>query len=431
MAGRRVLLGATLLGSVAAFAPPLPAQGGGGEHGEEHGQEHQASRSGSRPWRLGAQAIGVVTRAAPAYAGRTYVEGYLTQPAVMGHLALLGGRLLGTTTVNLEGATLGRGELNGGIFGEGYVDRRHPHTFVHELMGSAGGAAGPVRLSLAAGKGFAPFGTDDPMTRPFVKYPVNHHLAQILERYVAIAAVLYGGLLVEGGTFNGDEPVRPSSWPSASRFGDSWSARVTVAPAGGLELAASAARVTSPEQLVGDGLDQRKSSLAARWERRDSLGRRAYALVEWARTDEMQDGRRAFRYASVLAEAMGRVRRLELGARYERTGRPEEERLLDPFRSPRPHPDYNVLGITEWRIATAAVAARVDAPAGIVLRPFFEVARLGAREIVRPSTFVPEEFYGADRQWSLSVGLRMEAGTLHPRMGRYGVAGDAGASHHP
>jgi hypothetical protein len=349
----------------------------------------------------------------------------------MGHVALLGGRLRSAATINLEGLTLRRGELNGGIYGEGYVDRRHPHTFVHELMVSGVGAAGPVRLSLAAGKGFAPFGTDDPMTRPFVKYPVNHHLAQILERYVAIAAARYGRVLLEAATFNGDEPFHPSSWPSGSRFGDSWSTRATVAPTGGLELAASVARVASPEQLVGDGLDQRKSSLAARWERRDPLGRRAYALVEWARTDEMQGRRRAFRYASVLAEAMGRVGRLELGARYERTGRPEEERLLDPFRSPRPHPDYNLLGITEWRIVTAAAAARVDAGARVVLRPFVEVARLGAREVVRPSTFVPAEFYGADRQWSLSVGLRIEAGMLHARMGRYGVAGEAGADHHP
>ena len=53
------------------------------------------------------------------------------------------------------------------------------------LLGRRDGAA---RVSLSIGKGFAPFGTDDPMVRPFVRYPVNHHLSQILERGVAIAA---------------------------------------------------------------------------------------------------------------------------------------------------------------------------------------------------------------------------------------------------
>jgi len=62
------------------------------------------------------------------------------------------------------------------------------------------GAFARLGVSLAAGKGFVPFGTDDPMTRPFAAYPVNHHLAQILERYVAIAAVSAGPVIVEGKT---------------------------------------------------------------------------------------------------------------------------------------------------------------------------------------------------------------------------------------
>ena len=84
------------------------------------------------------------------------------------------------------------GELAPGMWGEGFVDRRHPHTYLHELVLAAddllGAADGATRISLSAGKGFAPFGTDDPMVRPFLRYPVNHHLAQILERAVAIAA---------------------------------------------------------------------------------------------------------------------------------------------------------------------------------------------------------------------------------------------------
>ena len=51
------------------------------------------------------------------------------------------------------------------------------------------------------------------MVRPFLRYPVNHHLAQILERAVAIAAVRAGPVLAEAGLFNGDEPERPGQWP--------------------------------------------------------------------------------------------------------------------------------------------------------------------------------------------------------------------------
>ena len=95
------------------------------------------------------------------------------------------------TGPNLEGWTLDRGELNAGVWGEGYVDRRHPHTFLHELILSATTSLAGFDASLSAGRGFAPFGTDDPMVRPFVKYPANHHLAQILERWVAIGAEVW------------------------------------------------------------------------------------------------------------------------------------------------------------------------------------------------------------------------------------------------
>ena len=60
-----------------------------------------------------------------------------------------------------------------------------------------------TRLSLTAGKGFAPFGTDDPMSRPVLRYPVNHHLAQILERAVAIGRSIAGAVTAG---------VRPVQW---------------------------------------------------------------------------------------------------------------------------------------------------------------------------------------------------------------------------
>ncbi len=118
---------------------------------------------------------------------------------------------MATGTLNFERWTLDLGELNAGIWGEGYVDRRHPHTFVHELVATLQGRMLGLDLSVTGGKGFAPFGTDDPMVRPFVKYPANHHLAQILERGVLIAAVRRGALLLEGGIFNGDERLGAGS----------------------------------------------------------------------------------------------------------------------------------------------------------------------------------------------------------------------------
>jgi hypothetical protein len=103
-----------------------------------------------------------------------------------------------------------RGELSTGAFGEGYVDRRHPHTYLHEAVASGVGALGPLAFSLSAGRGFAAFGTDDPMVRPFEKYPINHHLSQILERSIVIGALRFGPAILEGSTFGGDEPTSPA-----------------------------------------------------------------------------------------------------------------------------------------------------------------------------------------------------------------------------
>ncbi|MBV9880421.1 MAG: hypothetical protein JO180_07990 [Gemmatirosa sp.] len=381
---------------------------------------------------VGAQAVVGGTRLTNALDGRTRSEGYVSQPALMGHAALADGHVSVVGTLNLEGLTMRRGELLGGVYGEGYVDRRHPHTLLHEAMAAVQGAHAGVAASLAAGKGFVPFGTDDPMMRPFERYPVNHHLAQILERAVAIAALRVPHALVEAATFNGDEPAGPWAWPRWSRFGDSWATRLTV-DARRLELAASAANVRQPENPDGGGLDQRKVSAAARWTSGASLGMPGgsgtYALVEWARTDWMRGGRRVrqpgYRAASVLAEGGVRRRGVEVVARAERTGRQEEERLVDPFRAVRPAPDVSILGLTEWRVLTLGVAVpRAVGHGAATLRvsPFVEASVLSPRAVVRPAVFDPASFYGASRLTALTAGVRLGAGMRHERMGRYGVA---------
>jgi hypothetical protein len=313
------------------------------------------------------------------------------------------------------------GELSLGAFGEGFVDRRHPHTYLHELMLGGQGRVGPAALSVAAGRGFAPFGTDDPMVRPFAKYPVNHHLAQILERGIVVGAARLGPAIVEAGTFTGEEPQHPSSLPLARRFGDSWSLRGTVVPASWVELQGSYARLSSPEVPNGFGLDQRKRSVSARAASPD-VGR--YALIEWARTDEYDHTRRetAFSYESALAEGAVRLGPVGVALRLEQTDRPEEERLGDPFRTARPATDLHIAGITRWRTATVATSAPAVTWGTVVGLPFLELSHLTAAARDSRTLFDPETVYGRTRFWMLTGGVRVRAGAAHARMGRYGVA---------
>ncbi|HET8650713.1 MAG TPA: hypothetical protein VFL95_11785, partial [Gemmatimonadales bacterium] len=233
-----------------------------------------------------AYGIPVYTSTTLAAPGHSAGELRLVQPMIMLQGGVLQNHLHFSGILNLEGLTIPGGELTRGDWGEGFFDRRHPHTYAHELMvwsdDLLGQRDGAVHLSLAAGKGVVPFGTDDPMNRPFERYPVNHHLAQIIERAVGIAGARIGPVALEAALFNGDEPTGPGSWPRISRFGDSWSARITVFPIDGLELQGSRAVVESPEHRPGSGLDQSKWSASARWER-TVAGHPVYGLVEWER----------------------------------------------------------------------------------------------------------------------------------------------------
>lgn len=340
-------------------------------------------------------------------------------------------RLRLVATLDLEGATIPDGELAVGNWGEGFVDRRHPHTYAHELILSAddllGAIDGTARLSVSAGKGFAPFGTDDPMIRPFLRFPVNHHLSQILERAVAIAALRTRPVAVELGVFNGDEPERPGEWPRiGGRFGDSWAGRVTAYPVRGVELQASHAGVHSPEHRPGAGTDQAKWSLSARWSRPVG-GHPVYGMIEWARTSE---ARGFFVFHSLLAEGAWSQGRHRLQYRFERTERPEEERISN-FRSLRPHLENSILGTTRWTVHTAGY--EVDLPGtgggGLRLRPLFELS-YGQIRSVGGGLFDVETLYGQDHFWSVSVGLRVGAGMPMHRMGRYGSMDEADMSHH-
>ena len=332
------------------------------------------------------------------------------------------GRFALLATVNFEGGTLEGGELAPGDWGEGFMDRRHPHTWAHELMGIV---AVPESVagkgwgwSLAAGRGFVPFGTDDPMNRPAVRYPVNHHFAQILERAVLAAGVRAGPAVAELSIFNGDEPEKPTQWPNWSRFGDSWAVRLTAAPVAGLEAQVSTARVVSPEHRPGAGLTQRKWSASLRWAG-PVPGGSGYAMAEWAETDEA-DG--VFNYESALVEAEWRAGAHRPYARVERTERPEEQRTNDPFRSVRPHLDNAILGVTRWTVVTAGYGFTAIARKGFVVEPLVE-ASWSAIEEQGEGLFDVEDWYGDDHIWSLSLGVRLAWATpgVGRRMGRYGA----------
>src|SRR5215203_517721 len=318
----------SFLALTAAF---VAIQAGAQELPPDHVHEADSLAKARARFSIGASAIVAGTAALPGVHDRNLAEGYLTQPMLMGRAITPGDRFVADVTLNFENVTLDRGELSAGMYGEGYVDRRHPHTLLHEVAATAIAGGGRSRFSFTAGKGFVPFGTDDPMSRPFMKYPVNHHLAQILERGMAIGALSSGPFILEIATFTGDEPESPTDMPNWDRFGDSWSARLT-ANVKEFEFQGSVAGVESPEQPHGGGLDHRKLSASIRYE---YAGR--YFLGEWARTREVDLGVTAFRFNSFLVEGTLPAGRVNISLRAERTERPEEERLPNLFRTPRPH----------------------------------------------------------------------------------------------
>jgi hypothetical protein len=376
----------------------------------------------------GTQVTPVLTRADPVPGGSTLTELRFTAPILFGHADLLEGRVELHAMLDGEGLTMPNGQLATGAFGEGWEDRRHPHTWAHELLVTATDLAplpGGVHWSLTAGKGFVAYGTDDPMSRPELVYPVNHHWSQILERAALILGLRRGAVTLEGTAFNGDGPVAWDTWPNWSRFGDSWAARALVrASSAGVELQASYAHVRSPENRAGAGPDQDKVSVSARLERPLGPGR-IYGLAEWAYNSEA-DG--FFTFYSGLAEAQWSRAPHRVYLRLERTDRPEDERVFgNPFRTVRPLLESSITGITRWLVATGGygrgltpdrLPVRVE---GIAEAEYAHVSRL-------TGLFDPAAQYGRNDLWMFSVALRIAAGARMHRMGRYGVAAEGGPS---
>ena len=158
---------------------------------------------------------------------------------------------------------------------------------------------GPARVSLTAGKGFAPFGTDDPMVRPFVRYPGQSPSGPDPR--------------ARGGDRGRCVPARSSPRPGCSTE-TSRSARSMAAARALRRLVeraahrtvpprAGAAGVLRPRALAGAPTRARAPTRPSGVSRRGGSGpvggQPVYGLVEWARTSEAEG---FFVFHSFLAE---------------------------------------------------------------------------------------------------------------------------------
>lgn len=345
-------------------------------------------------------------------------EFYLTQPAVMFNIESPRSAVSLRTTLNFEGLTQENGELTYGGWGEGFIDKRHPHTLLHEAMLSVNlWDAGDVAASISAGKGFAPYGTGDPMARPGVKYPTNHHLSQVLERWTVNGVVLWRGWSLEAGLFGGGEPEGPYDLSNIESFGDSWSLRTAqrfgagFGPGAEWEVSASYASVREEHHGVGEITILRNVALR-------HAGARPwgglYGLVELSDSED-EDGEGFF---SALAEARAAIGAHQPYARVELATRPEYARLGNGDDFFRYDHDAHAIGATRWLIPVIGYGYTASSYP-VSARPFVEAQynRVSAER----GGIQPAALFGTDRFWSLSLGVRMFFGGDPMRMGSYGV----------
>lgn len=355
-------------------------------------------------------------------------ELYLTEPAIMFNVGSPGSRVTLRTTLNFEGLTQPDGELTFGGWGESFLDKRHPHTLLHEFMLSvnfrdvAGGA-----LSISGGKGFAPYGTDDPMSRPAVKYPTNHHLSQILERWTVNGVYLNGGWGLEAAVFGGAEPEEPYDFSNIESFGDSWSARLTRRFGGGTgpmaewEASASFGRVREVHEDEPETTNLYNAAL--RHDRMYSFGS-LYGLAEGS-VSRPEDGDG---YFSVLGETRLDIRRHQPYYRIEYATRPEYAREGVPGTDEffRYDHDAHAIGSTRWLINTLGYGYELTGYP-VSARPFVELQYNRASE--EDGGIDPQNLFGKRDFWGLSAGFRVFLGGDPMRMGSYGVL-DAMTSMH-
>lgn len=375
-------------------------------------------------------------------------------------------------TPHTEAWLLEDGERTPGGWGEGFIDSRHPHTFIHEAMVSRNHfAPAGTSWSVSAGKGFVPFGTDDPMSRPVVSYPTNHHLSQVLERFTVNAAVQRGPWIAEAAVFGGNEPEDAFDMSNWRSFGNSFGGRLTyrIEPAGaqpdehhgdhgghddhgnhgahgsgamnheavqgaggaprgmvssapgvhgerpGLELSVSGAHIVEDHGGHHDETTRLIHS-GARWI--TPLGKgQLYLLAEAAQSFNDTD---LGGYRSILAEAAWDRSRLRLYGRTEFATRPEYPREAGDEGYFRYDHDDAAIGITNWAIQSAGIEARLGM-ASLPMRPFAEFSWFRASH----RSGEVDERLPLDRSFgTLTVGMRIFPGGGPMRMGPYGIRDD-------
>src|SRR5699024_9853997 len=157
----------------------------------------------------------------------------------------------------------------------------------------------------------------------------------------------------------------------------------------------------SPEHRPGAGTDQHKLNLSVRWQ--GNVGSHpTYALAEWARTSEA-DG--FFVFHSLLAEGAWSAGPHRLQYRFERTERPEEERL-GACRARRPHLESSILGVTRWTVHTVGYRVEALRRERVAVEPLVEVGFARVAK-VGGGIFEPAAVYGRDRIWTLALGIRL------------------------
>ena len=358
---------------------------------------------------------------------------YATQPAAMVNLSSADARFVLRTTLNFEAWTQRDGELTFGGWGEGFIDSRHPHTVLHEAMLTAnwwdvaGGA-----FSVSAGKGFAPYGTDDPMGRPVLKYPTNHHLSQVLERWTVSAAYLRDGWSVEAGVFGGAEPDDPYDLSNIESFGDSWSARIAKRLGGSgpfAEWEMSGSYASIEEKQHGTPSTTELYNAAVRHAQPYAFGT-LYALLEASKSEP--DDAKGFH--SILGEALvatGDGSRHQPYVRVEYATRPEYERQGPPgtpgfFRYD--HDAHHEIGATRWLITTIGYGYE-SSGLPVSVRPYVELQQNHVS--AERGGVDPRALFGSRDFWGISAGARIYLGGGAMRMGSYGALDPMAAAMRP
>lgn len=413
-----------LVMAAAIVALPSVAAGQVDHTGHDMGDMEMRGISFGGDWFLTgmAQAFPVVTVGAPGESDSPLHDTgwYVTQPAIMTHLEGLSRRLVLHTTLNFEGLVQENGELSFGGWGEGFIDKRHPHTLVHEAMLSYNlfdfrGS----QLSLSAGKGFAPFGTSDPMSRPGLKYPTNHHLSQILERWTVNAVWRKDRWSVEAGVFGGEEPSGPYDFSNIESFGDSWAARVARRWGSGNDTDAeweASASIASVTEIAHTSEEETTWLWNAALRPSFMVGSAHLSGLVEASASYLEDHTSFF---SVLAEARYDRAGHQPYARVEYASRPEYAREAtsgDDFFRYEDHEDP--LGSTRWLITTVAYAYEVTGTPWSI-RPFVEAQYHQARG--DRGGVSATDIFGTTRFWALSAGARIFLVGGPMRMGAYGV----------